>query len=143
MASTLSTFSAVLRIRSPSYATPSSYSTHSSTFSKPVHQFPFAPNTNLPHRATHLRPISAVEAPEKIEKLGSDISNLTLEEAKILVDYLQEKLGVSAAAFAPAAVAVAPAVLQLMPPQPLRNRPNLTSSLRTYPVTRGLQSSRL
>ncbi|CAN0924768.1 50S ribosomal protein L12, chloroplastic [Linum grandiflorum] len=37
--------------------------------------------------------------------LGADISSLTLEEARTLVDYLQEKLGVSAAAFAPAAVA--------------------------------------
>ncbi|KAI4350683.1 hypothetical protein L6164_005113 [Bauhinia variegata] len=108
MASTLSTFSAVLRLRSPSYATSSSYPTHSPTFSKPAHQFPFAPNTNLTHRAIHLRPLSAVEAPEKIEKLGTDITTLTLEEAKILVDYLQEKLGVSAAAFAPAPVAAAP-----------------------------------
>ncbi|CAN0924767.1 50S ribosomal protein L12, chloroplastic [Linum grandiflorum] len=40
--------------------------------------------------------------------LGADISSLTLEEARTLVDYLQEKLGVSAAAFAPAAVAAAP-----------------------------------
>ncbi|XVE67907.1 hypothetical protein DITRI_Ditri09bG0025600 [Diplodiscus trichospermus] len=49
-------------------------------------------------------------APEKIEKLGTEISFLTLEEARALVDYLQEKLGVSAAADAPAAVAVAVAV---------------------------------
>lgn len=48
-------------------------------------------------------------APEKIEKLGADISSLTLEEARILVDFLQDKLGVSAAALAPAAaVAAAP-----------------------------------
>lgn len=47
-------------------------------------------------------------APEKIEKIGTELSNLTLEEARILVDWLQDKLGVSAAAFAPAAVAVAP-----------------------------------
>ncbi|KAE8691637.1 50S ribosomal protein L12 [Hibiscus syriacus] len=46
-------------------------------------------------------------APEKIEKPGTKISNLTLEEARTLVDFLQEKLGVSAAAFAPAAVSVA------------------------------------
>lgn len=51
-----------------------------------------------------------MSAPEKIEKLGADISGLTLEEARILVDYLQEKLGVSAASFAPAAVAAAPGV---------------------------------
>lgn len=47
-------------------------------------------------------------APEKIEQIGTELSNLTLEEARILVDWLQDKLGVSAAAFAPAAVAVAP-----------------------------------
>ena len=66
------------------------------------------PTLLLSHRATHLRPLAAVDAPEKIDKLGADISSLTLEEAKILVDYLQDKLGVSAAAFAPAAVAAAP-----------------------------------
>ncbi len=49
-----------------------------------------------------------MEAPEKIEKLGKDISELSLAEARVLVDWLQDKLGVSAAAFAPAAVAVAP-----------------------------------
>ncbi|KAK4804923.1 hypothetical protein SAY86_004740 [Trapa natans] len=60
-------------------------------------------------RASPLRPLAAVEAPEKISKLGDDISSLTLAEARILVDLLQDKLGVSAAAFAPAAaVAVAP-----------------------------------
>ncbi|KAK4282396.1 hypothetical protein QN277_013778 [Acacia crassicarpa] len=106
MATTLST----LTLRSPSCSTPtaSSYPSQSSTFFKPSLQFPFSPNPNLSHRTTHLRPLAAVAAPEKIEKLGADISNLTLEEAKILVDYLQDKLGVSAAAFAPAAVAVAP-----------------------------------
>ncbi|KAF7819567.1 50S ribosomal protein L12, chloroplastic-like [Senna tora] len=105
MATTLST----LTLRSPSYSTPSSYPTHpSSSFSKPALQFPFSPIPNLAHRATHLRPLAAVSAPEKIENLGAEISNLTLEEAKILVDYLQEKLGVSAASFAPVAVAAAP-----------------------------------
>ncbi|KAJ8774885.1 hypothetical protein K2173_019889 [Erythroxylum novogranatense] len=72
----------------------------------------FPPNSNFlslsHHHRRRLRPISAVSAPEKIEKLGADISSLTLEEARQLVDYLQDKLGVSAAAFAPAAVAVAP-----------------------------------
>ncbi|OWM70654.1 50S ribosomal protein L12, chloroplastic-like [Punica granatum] len=58
-------------------------------------------------RASRLRPLAAVEAPEKIEKLGEDISNLTLAEARVLVDLLQDKLGVSAAAFAPAAAVVA------------------------------------
>ena len=45
---------------------------------------------------------------EKIEQLGAEISGLTLEEAKSLVDYLQDKLGVSAASFAPAAVVASP-----------------------------------
>ncbi|KAJ3679414.1 hypothetical protein LUZ60_017425 [Juncus effusus] len=46
----------------------------------------------------------------KVEELGTTISGLTLEEARCLVDYLSEKLGVSAAAMAaPVAVAAAPA----------------------------------
>lgn len=107
MATTLS----ALTLRSPSYPTPSalSYPTHTSP--KPaLLQFPFnAQNPTLTHRATHLRPLAAVSAPEKIEKLGDEIAGLTLEEAKNLVDLLQDKLGVSPAAFAPAAaVAVAP-----------------------------------
>ncbi|PKI79198.1 hypothetical protein CRG98_000490 [Punica granatum] len=48
------------------------------------------------------------KAPEKIEKLGEDISGLSLAEARVLVDYLQEKLGVSAAAFAPVGAVAAP-----------------------------------
>ncbi|KAL0701473.1 hypothetical protein Bca4012_085589 [Brassica carinata] len=75
-------------------------------------QFPFflgASSPTITHRATNLRPISAVEAPEKIEKIGSEISSLTLEEARILVDYLQDKFGVSPLSLAPAAaVAAAP-----------------------------------
>ncbi|KAL1200973.1 Large ribosomal subunit protein bL12cz [Cardamine amara subsp. amara] len=73
-------------------------------------EFPSRFSTSSPtltHRATNLRPISAVEAPEKIEKIGSEISSLTLEEARILVDYLQDKFGVSPLSLAPAAVAVA------------------------------------
>ncbi|XP_061353300.1 large ribosomal subunit protein bL12c [Gastrolobium bilobum] len=108
MATTLST--STLTLRSPSsYPTPSSYLTHSPT--KPSLQFPFSPPNHLAlsHRATHLRPLAAVAAPEKIEKLGAEIAGLTLEEAKTLVDFLQDKLGVSAAAFAPAAVAASPA----------------------------------
>ncbi|XP_074580584.1 large ribosomal subunit protein bL12c-like [Curcuma longa] len=57
-------------------------------------------------RAAFLRPPAAVSP--KIEELGTLISNLTLEEARSLVDHLQDRLGVSAAAFAPAAIAVAP-----------------------------------
>ena len=41
----------------------------------------------------------------KLEKLGSEIKSLTLEEARNLVDWLQTELGVTAAAFAPAAAA--------------------------------------
>lgn len=88
---------ATLSLRSPS-----SYPTPSSTRNFLLHHnFP-----SLTHRSTNLRPIYAVSAPEKIQKLGAEISSLTLEEARFLVDYLQEKLGVSAAAFAPAAAAV-------------------------------------
>ncbi|XP_018478769.1 50S ribosomal protein L12-3, chloroplastic [Raphanus sativus] len=72
--------------------------------------FPFrlgSSSSTLTHRATHLRPVAAVEAPEKIEKIGSEISSLTLEEARVLVDYLQDKFGVSPLSLAPAAAAVA------------------------------------
>jgi large subunit ribosomal protein L7/L12 len=106
MASTLST----LTLRCLSYPTPitSPYPTHTA---KPTTllKFPSTP-LSLSHRFPHLRPISAVAAPEKIEKLGAEISGLTLEEARVLVDYLQDKLGVSAASFAPAAVVAAPGV---------------------------------
>ena len=107
MASTLSTFT----LRSTSYPTQSSlHPTYPSSTTKPSLQFPFSTPkfTTTTHRATFLRPISAVEAPEKIESLGTQISSLTLAEAKDLVDYLQEKLGVSAASFAPAAAVAAP-----------------------------------
>jgi len=52
---------------------------------------------------------AATAANPKVEKLGSELKQLTLEEARSLVDWLQEELGVSAAAFAPAAVGAAPA----------------------------------
>ncbi|KAK5835356.1 50S ribosomal protein L12, chloroplastic-like [Gossypium arboreum] len=105
-----STHSTTLSLRLPSYAPPtSSYPTHPPLFKTPSLQFPprSATPPKLTHRSTALRPLNATAAPEKIEKLGTEISNLTLEEARTLVDYLQEKLGVSAAAFAPAAVPVA------------------------------------
>ncbi|KAL9275573.1 Large ribosomal subunit protein bL12cx-like protein [Drosera capensis] len=76
----------------------------SHTTLKPNH-LPLFTQKPLTHRAIHLRPIAAVDAPEKISSLGTTISSLTLEEARLLVDYLQEKLGVSAASFAPAAAA--------------------------------------
>lgn len=106
MAATLSS----LALRSTSCPTPpSAYPAHqSSTFSVRTLEVPFK-TPKISKRAINLRPISAVAAPEKIEKIGQELSNLTLEEARILVDYLQDKLGVSAASFAPAAVAAAPA----------------------------------
>ncbi|KQK09049.1 50S ribosomal protein L12-1, chloroplastic [Brachypodium distachyon] len=51
---------------------------------------------------------TATESPKVIE-LGDAIAGLTLEEARNLVDHLQERLGVSAASFAPAAAVAAPA----------------------------------
>ncbi|RDX64998.1 50S ribosomal protein L12, chloroplastic, partial [Mucuna pruriens] len=92
-----------LTLRSLSYPTPSSYPTHSSA--KPSLQFP-----SLSQRTTRRGRVvvAAVAAPEKITKLGDEIAGLTLEEAKSLVDFLQDKLGVSAAAFAPVAVAAGP-----------------------------------
>ncbi|MBA0666031.1 hypothetical protein Goklo_002488 [Gossypium klotzschianum] len=93
-----STLSTTFSLRLPSYAPPtSSYPAHPPLFKTHSLQFP----------PTALRPLNATAAPEKIGKLGTEISNLTLEEARTLVDYLQEKLGVSAAAFSPAAVPVA------------------------------------
>ncbi|CAM8888234.1 hypothetical protein QQ045_026548 [Rhodiola kirilowii] len=99
MASALSISS--ITLRSPTPTNLSSVSTTATAFLK------FTPKRIS--RATFLKPISAVAtAPsEKLTKLGEDISNLTLAEASILVDYLQEKLGVSAASFAPAAALVA------------------------------------
>ena len=106
MATTISTLT--LRFpssSSPSYPTPSSYP----ALTKPSVHFRFHNNhRSLSHRTTHLRPLAAVAVPENIEELGTKISGLTLEEAKVLVDYLQDKLGVSAASFAPAAVVAAP-----------------------------------
>ncbi|CAM8992131.1 unnamed protein product [Rhodiola kirilowii] len=98
MASSLSL--STITLRSPSTSLSSS-STTAVSFLK------FTPNSN--RRSTFLKPISAVAtAPsEKLTKIGEDIANLTLAEASILVDDLQEKLGVSAAAFAPAAAVVA------------------------------------
>ncbi|KAE8819491.1 hypothetical protein CFC21_041649 [Triticum aestivum] len=51
---------------------------------------------------------TATESPKVLE-LGDAIAGLTLEEARNLVDHLQERLGVSAASFAPAAAVAAPA----------------------------------
>ncbi|BAF18271.1 large ribosomal subunit protein bL12c-like [Oryza sativa Japonica Group] len=51
---------------------------------------------------------STAASSPKVLELGDAIAGLTLEEARGLVDHLQERLGVSAAAFAPAAVVAAP-----------------------------------
>ncbi|XP_057464236.1 50S ribosomal protein L12, chloroplastic-like [Actinidia eriantha] len=106
MASSLTT----LTLRSPSYPTASAaYHTHPS-FTAPKQTLQFAFRTPNPsRRATFIRPIAAVEAPEKVVELGDQISNLTLADAQKLVEYLQDKLGVSAASFAPAAAVAAPA----------------------------------
>ncbi|CAH1443293.1 unnamed protein product [Lactuca virosa] len=61
----------------------------------------------LSHRSTFLRPVAAV-AEGKVVELGDEISNLTLTDAQKLVEYLQDKLGVTAASFAPVAVVAAP-----------------------------------
>ncbi|CAL5325710.1 unnamed protein product [Camellia sinensis] len=99
MASTLSTLTLPL----PSHPPPStSYPTQpNQTLKFPLRLQPTS------RRATFLRPISAVEAPEKVVKLGDEISSLSLADAQKLVEYLQDKLGVSAAAFAPVAAAAA------------------------------------
>ncbi|KAG6396277.1 hypothetical protein SASPL_142424 [Salvia splendens] len=58
---------------------------------------------NLPPPPPHHTPppFAAVDAPEKVVELGDQISNLTLADTQKLVEYLQDKLGVSAASFAP------------------------------------------
>ncbi|KAG6437212.1 hypothetical protein SASPL_102123 [Salvia splendens] len=58
---------------------------------------------NLPPPPPHHTPLpfAAVDAPEKVVELGDQISNLTLADTQKLIEYLQDKLGVSAASFAP------------------------------------------
>ncbi|XP_023529834.1 50S ribosomal protein L12, chloroplastic-like [Cucurbita pepo subsp. pepo] len=104
MASTLSTAS--LQFPSCSSSSFPPKFSHSPK-SKSLHFPSSLSSSNLSLRLVHLRPLSATAVPEKVTEIGDVISKLTLEEARILVDYLQDKLGVSAAAFAPAAVAVA------------------------------------
>ncbi|XP_020202871.1 50S ribosomal protein L12, chloroplastic [Cajanus cajan] len=87
-----------LTLRTPACPTPSSYPA-----TRPFLQFP---SRSAARRGRLVAP--AVAAPEKITKLGDEIAGLTLEEAKSLVDFLQDKLGVSAAAFAPVAAVAAP-----------------------------------
>ncbi|CAA7397569.1 unnamed protein product [Spirodela intermedia] len=72
-------------------------------------RFPLRAPSTFPssRRSTSLRPLAAVDVPENVEKLGEEISKLTLEDAKNLVNFLECRLGVSVAAFAPAAAAPA------------------------------------
>ncbi|XP_051117174.1 50S ribosomal protein L12, chloroplastic-like [Andrographis paniculata] len=108
MASTLSAVS----LRSlPSPAASAPCPSVSAVFSNQSVQFPLKRAPKLVRRRSlALRPVAAVDAPEQVVELGDKISNLTLAEAQKLVEYLQDKLGVSAASFAPAAaVAAAPA----------------------------------
>ncbi|KAI3463011.1 hypothetical protein Pfo_019674 [Paulownia fortunei] len=98
MASTLSSAT----LRSPSYSTTSAAypALPSATFPKQHLEFPLKSSPKLVRR----------RAPFLLVQLGDEISNLTLSDAQKLVEYLQDKLGVSAASFAPvAAVAAAPA----------------------------------
>jgi large subunit ribosomal protein L7/L12 len=92
-----------------------------------LHNKPATFSLPRPHTFAHMshgrRPIVAVActstatASPKVLELGDAISGLTLEEARLLVDHLQERLGVSAAAFAPAAaVAAAPAAAEAEAP---------------------------
>ncbi|KAH6830467.1 ribosomal protein L12-A [Perilla frutescens var. hirtella] len=103
MASALSS----VTLRTPSYSTPSTaYPAH--PFPRQSLDFPHKTSpTNLRRRASAVRPLAAVDAPEKVVELGDQISNLTLADAQKLVEYLQDKLGVSAASFAPVAAAAA------------------------------------
>ncbi|VVB02347.1 unnamed protein product [Arabis nemorensis] len=75
-------------------------------------QFPFrflSSSSTLSHRAIHLPPISAVKTPKKIKKIGSEITSLTLEEARVLVEYVHDKFGVSLVfSETPTATAIAP-----------------------------------
>ncbi|PHU27601.1 50S ribosomal protein L12, chloroplastic [Capsicum chinense] len=103
MASTLST----ITLPSPSHISPST--THASvSFPTKTLQLPIRTPKLHRGRATFVRPLAAVDAPEKVVQLGDEISTLTLADAQKLVEYLQDKLGVSAASFAPAAVVAAP-----------------------------------
>ncbi|CAA0823033.1 50S ribosomal protein L12-1- chloroplastic [Striga hermonthica] len=114
MASTLS--SALLR--PPSTSSAAYPPLPSATFTTHNLQFPLtSSNSPLRRRSPSLRPLAAVDAPEKVVQLGDEISSLTLADAQKLVEYLQDKLGVSAASFAPvAAVAAAPGAAEAAAP---------------------------
>ncbi|KAJ6803392.1 putative 50S ribosomal protein L12, chloroplastic-like [Iris pallida] len=78
-----------------------------SSFSSPPPQTLKFPKS-LTKKPTTTRSTALAAVSPKVEDLGTQISSLTLDEARGLVDFLQERLGVSAAAFAPAAAAAAP-----------------------------------
>ncbi|CAA6661210.1 unnamed protein product [Spirodela intermedia] len=65
-------------------------------------RFPLRAPSTFPssRRSTSLRPLAAVDVPENVEKLGEEISKLTLEDAKNLVNFLECRLGVGPAAVA-------------------------------------------
>lgn len=71
------------------------------------HPTPIFPSSS--HLTSFLRPLSFTSAPPspKIQDLGNQIKTITLEEARGLVDWLQSELGVSPAAFTPAATPAA------------------------------------
>ncbi|KAK2973306.1 hypothetical protein RJ640_027949 [Escallonia rubra] len=102
----------------PSYPTPSAAYPTQPTLTFPHKQALDFPLRTAARRAILLRPIAAVDAPEKVVALGNEISELSLADAQKLVEYLQDKLNITAAAFAPAAVAApgaaveAPAVVE-------------------------------
>ncbi|MFS8011373.1 putative ribosomal protein L7/L12 [Helianthus anomalus] len=100
--------SALSTVTLRSFSYPPRATTTPSHFSpKQTLEFPFR-TPKFSHRSTFLRPIAAVATDEKVVQLGDEISNLTLAQAQSLVEYLQDKLGVTAASFAPAAVVAAP-----------------------------------
>ncbi|KAL9991656.1 50S ribosomal protein L12 [Helianthus debilis subsp. tardiflorus] len=100
--------SALSTVTLRSFSYPSRATTTLSHFSpKQTLEFPLR-TPKFSHRSTFLRPVAAVATDEKVVQLGDEISNLTLAQAQSLVEYLQDKLGVTAASFAPAAVVAAP-----------------------------------
>ncbi|KAI5066497.1 hypothetical protein GOP47_0019121 [Adiantum capillus-veneris] len=98
---------------SPSVAAPAATRTPSASSSSCVLRSPFlgsklcAPAVSRKCMAQAFSALSARSAVDtaKVEELGTKIKYLTLEEARSLVDWLQTELGVTAAAFAPAAAA--------------------------------------
>ncbi|GJN15258.1 hypothetical protein PR202_gb02154 [Eleusine coracana subsp. coracana] len=80
---------------------------HTSIFPKSA-SIPFPTRARGGRFAVSCTSTTATAAPPKVLELGDAIAGLTLEEARGLVDHLQDRLGVSPAAFAPAAVVAMP-----------------------------------